>query len=79
MVEEGGRGGYVVACGSDGMFEARRPERIARELGEGGVGRGRFLMDLVVPKVGSGGYCDDVSLVALEIGGGGGGVSVGGG
>lgn len=62
-----GGGGFVVACGSDGMFDARRPEFVAQQLAEFGVGRVAHLIEVATP-MNPNVYRDDITLLALRVG-----------
>eukprot|EP00588_Corethron_pennatum_P025216 CAMPEP_0194313018 /NCGR_PEP_ID=MMETSP0171-20130528/9911_1 /TAXON_ID=218684 /ORGANISM="Corethron pennatum, Strain L29A3" /LENGTH=347 /DNA_ID=CAMNT_0039067777 /DNA_START=204 /DNA_END=1247 /DNA_ORIENTATION=+ len=61
------RRGFIVACGSDGIFESRRPEFVVRQLAEYGVNRTAHLIDLATPRNPKA-YRDDITLMALQIG-----------
>lgn len=59
-------GGSIVACGSDGMFDARQPKFIAGQLAEYGVSRTAHLIEVATPKRPDA-YHDDITLIALQI------------
>jgi len=62
VAQEGG----LVVCGSDGIFESRKPSFIAQELAIHGINRAAHLIQLATPKTARV-YRDDITLIVYQI------------